>query len=185
MTMATASTRWLGSRAQPSATRSPTATSCPRISSRLSRPTKVGTSWPGVQGQLMGAFGWWTLRHGGFRMAQPLVSVGPPCPLVLLSLGALLCSRPRDRRDVGEGPGAEHRPGQLHHLRLRPGRAGVPTHSVSGVSGLASGVGRRLCSRGSPLKKNDGVAEAGGTLGCSPDGSFVQQTLITQRARCL
>lgn len=110
---------------------------------------------------------------------------GPPVSSCPLSLDALLCSRPRDRRDVSEGPGAEHCQGQLHHLRLRPGWPGVPTHSVSGVLGLASGVGRRLCSQGSPLKKNDGVAEAGGTLGCSPDGSFVQQTLITQRARRL
>ena len=92
MTMATASTRWLGSQAQPSATRSPTATSCPRISSRLSRPTKVGTSRRGVQGRLMGALGWWTLRHGGVLMAQPLVSVGPPCPLVLSPW--MLCSVP-------------------------------------------------------------------------------------------
>ena len=82
MTTATASAQWLESRAQPSATRSPTATSCPRISSRPSRPTKVGTSESRPRGRLMGALRWWTLRHGGILMAQPLVSVDPPalCP---------------------------------------------------------------------------------------------------------
>ena len=81
MTTATASAQWLESRAQPSATRSPTATSCPRISSRPSRPTKVGTSESGPRARLMGALRWWTLGHGGVLMAQPLVSVDPPALL--------------------------------------------------------------------------------------------------------
>lgn len=69
----------------------------------------------------------------GVLISQPLTSVETPCSLVLLSLDPLLCSRPRNRRDGGEGQRAEHRQGQLHHLRLRPRWAGVSPHSVSGA----------------------------------------------------